>query len=108
MAKIYKIELLPTAQAELEEIARIHLTLSGPLSASGIVDKISGAMERLKCYPLSGQPVRDEQLRAFGYRYVLADKYMLFYRTLGDVVFIYHIAHGAADYPKLFKNNELL
>ena len=61
-------------------------------------------MERLKYYPLSGQPARDEQLRALGYRYVLADKYMLFYRMLGDAVFIYHIAHGAADYPKLFKS----
>ena len=104
MAKIYRIEILPTAQAELEEITHIHLALSGPSSASGIVDKICGAMERLKYYPLSGRPARDEQLRALGYRYVLADKYMLFYRMLGDAAVIYHIAHGAADYPKLFKS----
>ena len=107
MAKIYRIEILPTAQAELEEITHIHLALSGPSSASGIADKICGAMERLKYYPLSGQPARDEQLRALGYRYVLADKYMLFYRILGDAVFIYHIARGAADYPKLSKSARL-
>ena len=30
-------------------------------------------------------------------------KYLVFYRLLGDTVVIYHIAHGASDYPKLLK-----
>ena len=36
----YRLELLTTAQRELEEIAKVHLTLVGPLSARKITEKI--------------------------------------------------------------------
>ena len=82
----------------MEEIARVHMALSGPQSARSITDKIYDAMEQLTRFPLSGPPVRDAQLNAAGYRYILAGKYLV-----GDTVVIYHIAHGASDYPKLLK-----
>ena len=103
MDKTYKLDILPPAQAELEEIARIHLALSGPKSARDITDKIYAAMDQLTMFPLSGPAIRDEQLSAAGYRYISAGKYLIFYRLFGDTVVIYHIAHGATDYPKLFK-----
>lgn len=105
--KRYNLELLLPAQAELEEIARLHLTLSGPQSARIITDKIYDAMERLMWFPLSGPVVRDEELRQAGYRYVGVGKYLIFYRLHGDTVFVYHIAHGATDYPKLLKTSYL-
>ena len=80
MDRICKLDILAPAQAELEEIARVHMALSGP-------------------------PVRDEQLRVGGYRYILAGKYLVIYRLLGDTVVVYHIAHGATDYPKLFRTS---
>ena len=105
MDRTYKQDILPPAQAELEEIARIHLALSGPKSARDITDKIYAAMDQLTRFPLSGPVIRDEQLSAAGYRYISAGKYLIFYRQFGDTVVIYHIhiAHGATDYPKLFK-----
>ena len=103
MDRTYKLDILPPAQAELEEIARIHLALSGPKSARDITDKIYAAMEQMTRFPLSGPPIRDEQLSAAGYRYILAGKYLIFYRLFGDAVVICHITYGATDYPKLFK-----
>lgn len=103
MSRAYRLDILPPAQAELEEIAQIHLALSGPKAARDITDKIYAAMDQLTLFPLSGPAVRDEQLGAAGYRYILAGKYLIFYRPLGDSVVIYHIAHGATDYPKLLK-----
>ena len=103
MEILYKLDILPPAQAELEEIARVHMALSGPQSAHSVTDKIYDAMEQLMRFPLSGPPVRDDLLSAAGYRYILAGKYLVFYRLLGDIVVIYHIAHGATDYPKLLK-----
>ena len=44
MDKTCKLEILPPAQAELEEIARVHMALSGPQSAQKITDKIYDAM----------------------------------------------------------------
>ena len=105
MDREYSLEILPPAQAELEEIARVHLALSGPQSARNITDKMYEAMERLTRFPLSGPPVRDGQLSAAGYRYLLAGKYLLIYRLLGDTVVVYHIAHGASDYPTLCKTS---
>ncbi len=100
-----KLGILPPAQAELEEIARVHMALSGPQSARSITDRIYDAMDQLTRFPLSGPSVRDDELSAAGYRYILAGKYLMFYRLLGDTVVIYHIAHGASDYPKLLKTS---
>ena len=100
-----KLDILPPAQAELEEIARAHMALSGPQSARNITDRIYDAMDQLTRFPLSGPPVRNDELSAAGYRYILAGKYLMFYRLLGDTVVIYHIAHGASEYPKLLKTS---
>ena len=100
-----KLDILPPAQAELEEIARVHMALSGPQSARNITDRIYDAMDQLTRFPLSGPPVRDDELSAAGYRYILAGKYLVFYRLLGDTVVVYHIAHGSTDYPKLLKTS---
>lgn len=105
METTYKLDILPPAQAELEEIARVHMVLSGPRSARSITDRIYDAMERLRVFPLSGPPIRDDLLIAAGYRYILAGKYLIIYRLLGDTVVIYHIAHGAVDYSKLLKSS---
>ena len=105
MDKTYNLDILPPAQAELEEIARVHMALSGVQSARRITDKIYDAMEQLMRFPLSGPLIWDDLLSATGYRYILASKYLIIYRLLGDTIVIYHIAHGATDYPKLLKTS---
>lgn len=42
-------------------------------------------------------------MRAGGYRYIMAGKYLAIYRLLCDTVVVYHIAYGATDYPKLLR-----
>lgn len=98
-----RLDIRRSAQEELKEIARVHMVLSGTNSARRITDQIYEAMEQLSRFPLSGPPVRDEVLGAAGYRYVLAGKYLIIYRVLGESVVVYHIAHGATDYPNLFR-----
>ena len=43
--KLYAVRLLDPAQAELEEIARLYLSLSGVRSARKITDRIYDALE---------------------------------------------------------------
>lgn len=95
--------ILEPAQRELEEIALLHLNLVGPASARRITDHIFESLARLERFPLSGHLPRDNALRQAGYRYVVAGKYICVYRLLGEQVFVYHIAHGATNYPTLFK-----
>ena len=99
---MYNLVLLTPAQRELEEIARVYLELAGADSARTITDQILDSLERLKTYPLSGSLPRDRWLKEMGFRVVICGKFIAVYRLIGSTVYVYHIAHGASDYPKLF------
>ena len=99
----YKLKILTPAQRELEEIARVYLELAGADSARRITDQILDSLERLKLCPLSGSLPRDRWLRDAGYRLNISGKFIAAYRLMEDTVFVYHIAHGASDYPTLLK-----
>ncbi|MCI5689771.1 MAG: type II toxin-antitoxin system RelE/ParE family toxin [Clostridiales bacterium] len=98
-----KLALLEPAQRELEEIAQLHRNLVGPNSARKITDLILDTLSRLEMFPLSGHIPQDKALRGNGYRYVIAGKYICVYRVIGETAFVYHIAHGASNYPTIFK-----
>lgn len=98
-----KLVILESAQMDLEGIAQLHMNLAGPNSARKITDSIYHSLSRLEQFPLSGFAPDDRELRNKGYRLVVSEKYICIYRPVADKVFVYHIAHGASDYPVLFK-----
>jgi toxin ParE1/3/4 len=98
----YKLKILVPAMNELLQIADNHLMLVGPVSAKKITDLIFDSLEKLKQFPLSGAPIWDDELATKGYRVVVCKKYIAVYRLIKDTVYVYHIVHGATDYPKLF------
>jgi plasmid stabilization system protein ParE len=102
--KKLKLRFLPPAQQELEEIAAVHLRLSGTNSARKITDKIYQTLEHLLKHPDLGLACRDEILRAQGYRMLVCGNYLGVYRLIEDIIFVYHIADGRTDYPKLFQD----
>lgn len=104
MSERFKLELLATAQRELEEIALVHLALVGLDSARGITERIYKSLERLQTYPNCGIVCRDKQLGSQGYRMLICGHYLCFYRLITDTIFVYHIVDGRADYPKLLKD----
>lgn len=95
--------ILEPAQQELEEIAQLHMNLVGPNSARNITDLILDTLSRLETFPLSGHIPKDKWLVRENYRYVIAGKYIAVYRLIENTVYVYHIAHGASNYPALFK-----
>lgn len=101
--RTYKLEILTPAQREMEQIAMVYLELAGAASARRITNQIYASLNRLKQFPLSGFEPRNRWMREAGYRLVISGKYIAAYRLIEDTVFVYHIAHGASDYPKLFK-----
>ena len=103
MAGEFRLELMPPAQRELEEIARLYLALSGPQSARRITDALYAALEQLERFPYSGPALREPELRSLGYRCIVAGKYVAVYRVMEKTVVVYHIFDGRSDYPALFK-----
>ena len=60
MDRICKLDILAPAQAELEEIARVHMALSGPRSAQEITDKMPTARQITpSCF---GPPISEHDL----------------------------------------------
>ena len=98
-----ELVILEPAQRELEEIAQLQLHLVGPNSARKVTDLILDTLSRLEQFPLSGHIPQDKELRSGGYRLVIAGKYLCVYRLVADRVLVYHIAHGASNYPTTFK-----
>ena len=99
-----EIQILDPAQNDLEEIAHLYMALAGPVSARKITDKIFDALECLKRFPLSGPLMRDPELGALEYRFLVVGKFILIYRLIGEIVFVYHIFDGRSDYPVLFRS----
>ncbi len=60
--KKYKIEFLPSAWREIDEISSYYLNKVGPKSAKKIFDRILKAVERLEIFPLSCPLINDEAL----------------------------------------------
>ena len=102
-APTYRLTILTPAQRELEEITRVYLELAGADSAQKITGQILDSLERLTTFPLSGSLPRDRWLREAGYRIVISGKFIAVYRLIESTVYVYHIAHGATDYPTLLK-----
>jgi len=106
MEEKYKLELLFPAQRELEEIARMHMELVGPLSARKITNRIYSAMEKLKTFPELGVLCKDKQLAMAGYRMLICGNHLCIYRQVGHTLFVYHIVDGRTDYPRLLSGLE--
>ena len=99
----FKVELLAPAALDFESVAQKHLMLSGVQSAEKITNRIMSALEQLEKFPQSGLLLPDSELNAQGYRMIVCGNYLVVYRLNGNTVFVYHIADGRMDYPKLFK-----
>ncbi len=102
--RFLRVLVLASAQFEIEEIADLYCSLSGKASAKQITEKIYAALEQLSCFPFSGPAMRDTELRAQGYRYLVVEKYLILYRVIDSTVTVYHIFDGRSDYPKLLKS----
>ncbi len=98
-----KIEILESAQRELEAIAELHMNLVGPNSARKITDRILDSLSRLERFPLSG--FASKRCRTAEKRLSLCDRRAVSLRLSADCGYCvrYHIVHGASNYPVLFK-----
>ena len=99
--KKYKVEILPAAWEDLCGIGE-YIAQDNPVAANNVVDKLVASLKRLELFPLSAPKIQDTELTEQGYRILVSDKYLCFYRLINETVFVYHIAHGARNYPNVF------
>lgn len=97
-----KVEILPTAWEDLKKIEDWYLIQFGPETAIKVSDHILDAIERLEKFPDSGSLTPDKWLNEMGYRMVICEKHVVIYKSIVNVVYVYHIADTRTEYTKLF------
>lgn len=93
----YKTVFLPEAYKDLDTIFD-YILLDSPSQAEAILNKIMGSISNLEDFPLAGKKLVHKSLNYYNFRMIIVAPYIVFYRFIDDVVYIYRILHGARDY----------
>lgn len=107
-----RIEYAPQALRELDAIwDYIRYDLANPSAADRIVNGILDQIDRLEQFPESGAPLMFDGGIDSGYRYVVFDKYVAFYRVQTEergqqnafdtVIYVEHVIYSGRDYMRL-------
>jgi Plasmid stabilization system protein len=100
----YKILRTDKAEDQLREIIFYMADDSGDVNiALGYLDKIETAINRLQEFPESGSIPRYSILKKQGYRVVIIERHLVFYKINEEdkLVIIYAILDGRREYRNL-------
>ena len=95
--KKYDVEFLPIAAKDLDVIFD-YILLDSPNEAIAMLEKIMTRLEKLEDFPLLGKQLIHKSLNYYNFRMIIVEPYIIFYRFIDDIVYIYRILHGACDY----------
>ena len=93
---VYKVKIYPAAKRDLQQIVDYLNTLSAQ-AALRYYEQISS----LSHMPFRCPRPRDAALAAKGYRYLLVEKYLVFYVVVGDTVQIRRILYARRNYQSV-------
>ena len=106
----YTIEFLPAALNDMTEIISTFIMLGSKQGAIRIKDKMNKAAEQILLFPYSGTSVPDPKLSKLGFRMIVVEKYLMFYKVFEEEkkILFYRVLNGKTNYPtlmyRLYKN----
>ena len=93
MSELYKVELVEAAEEDLADIGE-YILKDNPFAAEKIIDHIHRSLSQLSSFPYMGREPDDYKLVEAGYRILVVDKYMVFYKVMDGVIEIRRIIHS--------------
>lgn len=96
----YNVKIYPAAKQDLLDIIDYLNTLS-PDAAFRYYDLLTEQIASLSHMPERCPRPKDLALAAKGYRYLIVEKYLVFFVVVGDTVQIRRIIYGRRDYTSL-------
>lgn len=100
---ITRIVVSVEAGADLDGIYDYIATdLASPDSARRITQKITKRIITLRNFPRAGKSLADTSERLAGYRLLVVDKYLVFYRYDDETAVVLRVVHALLDYTRLF------
>ena len=100
MKKKYEIQYLEIAKNDLDLIFE-YILKDNPSSALEILNEIDDTVSKLAVFPKLGKLPRDDKLKAFGYRILVINNYLVFYVITEKFVEIHRVLHSSRDYNNL-------
>ena len=100
MKKKYEIQYLEIAKNDLDQIFE-YILKDNPSSAIEILNEIDDAVSKLTVFPELGTQPKDDKLKAFGYRILVINNYLVFYIIKEKFVEIHRVLHSNRDYNNL-------
>ena len=92
----YTVRLLSIAEQDLADLVS-YLAAENSRAASEVLDHIEARLEALRSHPFVGRVPHNAKLTALGYRVLVIDNYLVFYKVKGNAVLVHRILHGARD-----------
>lgn len=96
----YSVRVLRNAQRDLQAIYD-YIVLEAPTRAGPFIDKLIEAIESLSTMPSRGPLPRDPVVRARGYRILVHDPYLIFFKIVGRQVRVHRVLRGSRAYRDL-------
>ncbi len=91
------VRVLRRARRDLQEIYDFTLR-EVPVRAGGLLDGLLAAVESLATMGDRVARPRDQILRASGYRFLVHEGYLIFYKVVGRQVRVHRVLHGRRAY----------
>ena len=94
------LRYLPAAQDDLLAILD-WIAQDSPSRAVTFVDRLDERISRLERQPHLGRIPRNPKLRAYGYRVLVVESYLVFYVIRRRTIEIHRVVHGSRDLDAL-------
>ena len=87
----------------MTEIISSFVMLGSKQGAIRIKNKMNKAAEQILMFPFSGISVPDPKLSKLGFRMIVVEKYLMFYKVFEDEkkITFYRVLNGKTNYPAL-------
>jgi len=96
----YQVRLLSIAEEDFTEIIS-YIAADNQKAALNLADNIENNLKSLSQNPKLGRIPRESEIRKLGYRYLIVQNYLIFYKVENKSILVYRILHGARDYKSL-------
>lgn len=101
-----KLRMTPIALKDLKEIkSYISEELLSEEAALRTIKQIIESYERLVEFPLMGKKLSSVIYADKEYRFIIAEKYIIFYKVEEEFISIYRILYGRRNYMEILFNN---
>jgi len=96
----HTVRLLSIAEQDLVDIVS-YLAAENSRAAAEVLDHIEARLAALQSHPFVGRVPHNPKLTALGYRVLVIDNYLIFYKVKGNAILVHRILHGARDLLRL-------